>query len=508
MSKLRVRFAPSPTGPLHIGGLRTALFNYLLAKKHGGSFILRIEDTDQKRYVAKAEEYIKESLAWAGLALNEGPAEGGDFGPYRQSERAHFYHEYTSTLIKEGWAYKAYDTAEELEAKRQEAKTTGNKGWQYDAYTRMDMRNDLTLSDAEKKDLPFVVRFKMPANEEIVFNDLIRGEVKFNSSLLDDKVLYKADGLPTYHMANVIDDHLMKISHVIRGEEWLSSTPLHVMLNKAFGWEEEMPTFAHLPLILKPNGKGKLSKRDGAKFGFPVYPLEWKDENGEVSHGYREAGFIPEALNNFLAMLGWNPGIEQEVFSMDELIESFSLKRVGKAGARFDYEKAKWFNQQHLLSSNDSDLVEELKALMKTRGHEIDDFTAAHVVQLYKPRVTFSKEIPEAANYIFSDVAEYDEKMIRKKWKADQAGTFTDLKNLLNEVSDFSGTNLDSVVKNFLEERSLGFGQVLPILRLAICGTTNGPSIFEIMELVGRERTTKRLDQAINKFSDYLVTTK
>ncbi|MBX2845725.1 MAG: glutamate--tRNA ligase, partial [Saprospiraceae bacterium] len=389
MSTVRVRFAPSPTGPLHIGGVRTALYNYLFAKKHNGTFILRVEDTDQTRYVPGAEDYIKQSLNWAGLELDEGPDQGGEFGPYRQSERKALYAEYTNTLIDNGWAYRAFDTPEELDAKREAAKAAGNHSWQYDSTTRLEMKNSLTLSKEEEATFlaagtPFAVRFKIPKDETVEFVDEIRGKVSFQTNVLDDKVLYKADGMPTYHMANVIDDHHMAISHVIRGEEWLPSTPLHVLLYKAFGWEH--PAFAHLPLILKPQGQGKLSKRDGAKFGFPVFPLVWQD--GEESWaGYRETGFYPDGFNNMLAFLGWNPGTDQEIFSLEELIEAFDLEKVSKSGARFDYDKAKWFNQQHLIQKDDEAIAIDAHPYFAEAGMELSAETIFKVVQLYKERV-------------------------------------------------------------------------------------------------------------------------
>jgi len=505
MTKVRVRFAPSPTGPLHIGGVRTALYNYLFAKRNGGSFILRVEDTDQARYVEGAEKYIKDALKWSGLTLNEGPDEGGEYGPYRQSERKDLYAKYTNTLIEKGWAYRSFDSPDDLDKKREAAKADGNHSWQYDAKSRGEMKNSLTLNEDEENALidqgvPFAVRFKIPANQVVEFNDAIRGRVSFQTNVLDDKVLFKADGMPTYHMANVIDDHHMAISHVIRGEEWLPSTPLHVLLYKAFDWEA--PIFAHLPLILKPEGQGKLSKRDGAKFGFPVFPLKWVDpDSNEEWAGYKETGFYPEGFNNMLAFLGWNPGTEQEIFSLVELMESFSLEKVSKSGARFDYEKAKWFNQQHLIQKDDEAIAIDAKPFFDKAGINADAETIFQVCVLYKERVQFLHEIPEKAAYIFGPVKDWDEKMIRKKWKPENREAIKTLNTTLLEIPEFNSKTIEASVKQFMEATGLGFGQVLPVLRLAICGTMKGPSIFDVMEMVGKQTVNERLTAAINNWN-------
>ena len=504
---IRVRFAPSPTGPLHIGGVRTALYNYLFAKKNQGTFILRIEDTDQNRYVEGAEEYIMQALEWAGMTIDEGVQQGGDFGPYRQSERGEIYKKYANTLIENGWAYKAYDTPEELQSKRDEI-----ENWQYDATTRDTMRNSLTISEEEQKDLeskntPFVVRFKIPTNQTVEFTDEIRGKVSVETSVLDDKVLFKADGFPTYHMANVIDDHLMEISHVIRGEEWLPSTPLHVLLYKAFGWEA--PNFAHLPLILKPEGQGKLSKRDGAKFGFPVFPLNWNDkENQEEWTGYKETGFLPVAFTNFLAFLGWNPGTEQELFSLEELANSFELERVSKAGARFDYDKAKWFNQQHISKQSNEELAQLAKPYFAESGIYINNEQLNDVIELFKERITLVNELPASSAYLFAPVSEYDEKMIRKKWKPEWSEQFENLTKKLSELNNWTAESIETCVKEFMNESGLGFGQVLPTLRLAICGTMQGPSIFHVMALIQQDEVVNRISQALPMFTELKNETK
>ncbi len=504
---VRLRFAPSPTGPLHIGGVRTALYNYLLAKKHNGSFILRIEDTDQNRYVEGAEQYIQDALSWCGLTLDEGPSQGGDYGPYRQSERGEFYKKYIDHLLQSGWAYKAYDTPEELNQKREQAEKDGHKNWQYDASTRGEMKNSISLSESEVNDLEahntaYVIRFKMPKQETVQFVDLIRGKVEFTTDVLDDKVLYKADGYPTYHMANVIDDHEMKISHVIRGEEWLSSTPLHVLLYKALGWENEQPKFAHLPLILKPQGQGKLSKRDGAKFGFPVFPLSWTDpETKELWEGYKETGFIPDGFDNFLAFLGWNPGTDQEYFSIDELASVFSTDRISKSGARFDYDKAKWFNQQHIIHSTAEELFPLVKPKFDQQNYKTSDDRLLQIIDLYKERVELINEFPTQSYYLFDEVREYDEKSIRKKWKPDNSEHFLELAAEFSSQPTWDEDSIEQTVKLFMEKTGFGFGQVLPTLRLAICGTMKGPSIYSVMELLGQEESAGRLTKAIPYFT-------
>ncbi len=506
-NNVRVRFAPSPTGPLHIGGVRTALYNFLFARKHGGSFILRIEDTDQKRYVPGAEEYIKESLEWTGLSVDEGPDTGGPFGPYRQSERKSIYKKYSDQLLESGNAYIAFDTPEELEEMRERMRKEGNPSPQYNAITRQYMKNSLTLPRAEvEKRLEageaHVIRLKMPRNEEIKVNDLVRGWVSFQSNQLDDKVLVKADGLPTYHLANVVDDHLMKISHVIRGEEWLPSTPLHVLLYKYLGWEESMPAFAHLPLILRPDGKGKLSKRDGDRLGIPVYPLTWKDpKSGEVSEGFREKGFFPEAFVNMLAFLGWNPGSDQEIFTMDELIKAFSIERIGKAGARFDIEKAKWFNQQFIKRSDDRKLAEMLKPYLHKWGVKVDDDYLIKVCSLMKERATFIPDIYEEGKYFFGPVESYDEKVIAKKWNDTVRPFFSELREQLSKLENFDKESIESTVKNLMEEKGLKFGQVLPVFRVMLCGTVAGPPIFDVAALLGKEEVLQRMDHFMKRYT-------
>ena len=503
---MRVRFAPSPTGPLHIGGVRTALYNHLLAKKNEGVMILRIEDTDQNRYVEGAETYIKEALTWTGIQIDEGPDQGGEYGPYRQSERGEIYNKYLHTLIENGWAYKAYDSPSELDLKRQQSAEQGNHNWQYDITTRGEMKNSLTLTQSEMDALedngiPFVVRFKIPEGETVTFHDEIRGEVNYDTNQLDDKVLFKADGFPTYHMANVIDDHLMQITHVIRGEEWLPSTPLHVLLYRAFGWEDEMPSFAHLPLILKPEGQGKLSKRDGAKLGFPVFPLTWVDEEKkETWTGYRETGFLPNAFQNLLAFLGWNPGNEQEIFSPKQLIESFSLDRVSKSGARFDYEKAKWFNQQHLKLKPNRELAELVKPYFEEHKFEVTTDEVEEIVRLFKERIEFLSELPETSYYLFEPIREFDEKMVQKKYKAAHFDQFIILAQELMFINNWDATSIEETVKGFMKKEELGFGQVLPILRLSICGTMQGPSIFDVMAFLEQKVVVQRLKTGVERF--------
>jgi len=501
---VRVRFAPSPTGPLHIGGVRTALYNYLFARKYRGTMILRIEDTDRNRFVPGAEEYIIESLKWCGIQLDEGVEEGGPAGPYRQSERRDIYREHVMKLVETGWAYYAFDTPEELEDKRQEAAAAGKDIFQYDIHTRMDMCNSLTL---EKKEVDrrlqsgdsFVIRFKMPENEEIRFSDLIRGEIRVLSDTLDDKVLFKSDGMPTYHLANVVDDHLMYISHVIRGEEWLPSLPLHVMLYRAFGWNP--PRFAHLPLLLKPTGKGKLSKRDGDKMGFPVFPLEWKGPNGETAPGYRESGYYPEAFVNMLALLGWNPGGEKELLSMDEMIGRFSLERVGKAGARFDPGKARWFNHQYLIRKDPETLAREFRPLLDEKGVQTRFDRLVRIVVMVKDRVDFVHELWRETWFFFLPPQEYDEKMVKKRWKPETPGILTRLGESLAKTEPFRAAELEATVKNFLEMEHLGIGQVMNPLRLALVGAMAGPGLFELCEILGRGEVMKRIERACRTIS-------
>lgn len=495
MSKVRVRYAPSPTGPQHVGGVRTALYNYLFAKKLGGDVILRIEDTDQGRYVEGAEDYIVKSVKWCGFDFDEGVHKGGDYGPYRQSDRKDIYKKYADQLISEGKAYYAFDSADELNAKRLEAEE--NKlNFKYDFSTRSSMRNSLTLSSSEVEELfknntPFTVRFKMDADEVIVVEDLVRGSVSFNSSQLDDKIIFKSDGMPTYHLANIVDDHLMEISHVIRGEEWLPSAPLHVALYKAFGWDT--PLFAHLPLLLKPTGKGKLSKRDGDKGGFPVFPLEWTDpETGEKSMGYKEEGYYPDAFLNIMAFLGWNPGTEQELFSLEELVQAFDIKKVVKSGAKFDPDKAKWYNQQYLWKRADEDLAEDLGADLAKRGVSASiDLTK--VVELMKERVSFIKDIYPSAKYFFESPEDFDAKTVKKKWKEQSAQIVADLTTIFESVNDFNAADLEVAFKQYLEEKELGFGIAMIALRLCITGVGGGPSLFDIAAVLGKSATIKRL---------------
>ncbi len=498
--KVRVRFAPSPTGPLHIGGVRTALYNYLFAKKHGGDFVLRIEDTDSQRFVPGAEEYIIEALTWLGLKFDEGTHVGGAYAPYRQSDRKEVYRKYVDVLLDEGAAYIAFDTPEELELKR-----AAVANFQYDASTRGEMRNSLTLSSEEVQALidggnQYVVRFKIEANQEVLVNDIIRGEVKYNSSVLDDKVLFKsADNLPTYHLANIVDDHLMEITHVIRGEEWLPSAPLHVLLYKAFGWEATMPQFAHLPLLLKPEGNGKLSKRDGDRLGFPVFPLEWKDpKTGEISSGYRESGYLPESVINFLALLGWNPGNDQEIMSMDELVQLFSLEKCSKSGAKFDYEKGKWFNHQYIQLRPNAEIaniyypiLEEKKGVDVTLGY------VETVVGLVKERVSFVKELWDQSFFFFVAPVSYDEKVVKKRWKEDSPAQMAELIDILKDIDDFSAHSQEEIVKAWIESKGYHLGNIMNAFRLAVVGESKGPHMFDITAAIGKDETIVRLQKAI-----------
>ena len=504
MSEVRVRFAPSPTGPLHIGGVRTALYNYLFAKKHQGKIILRIEDTDQSRFVKGAENYIIESLNWCGIKFDESIINKGDYGPYRQSDRKEIYREYAEKLIEEGNAYYAFDTSEELDEMRSRMKKAGVPSPQYNSITRSSMKNSISLSEDEVKnrlnnDEKYVIRIKMPRNEEVKIHDVIRGWVVVNTNNMDDKVVFKSDGMPTYHLANVVDDYLMKISHVIRGEEWLPSAPLHVLLYKFLGWGKEMPKFAHLPLILKPDGNGKLSKRDGDRLGFPVFPIKWTNpDNGDVSLGYKEQGYITEAFINMLSFLGWNPGTTQEIFSMNELIQSFSLDRVGKAGAKFDFDKTKWFNQQYLRAKNKEDLANELQIILKENNIKMDDKFVASVCNQLKERATFVKDMWLEGAYYFSAPTTYDEKTIRKKWKEDTPRFLSELKIRLEKISDFSSINIEIEFKKYLEDNDLGMGRLLPAFRLALTGLGMGPSLFDIASLLGKTETLMRMEVALN----------
>lgn len=498
--KVRVRFAPSPTGALHIGGVRTALYNYLFARQHGGEFIFRIEDTDSNRFVPGAEEYIINSFAWLGITFDEGVSYGGNHGPYRQSERRAIYKEYVNQLLEGGKAYIAFDTPEELEAKRAEI-----ANFQYDASTRMSMRNSLSLPKEEVDALiaagnQYVVRFKIEPNEEVHIQDIIRKEVVVNSSVLDDKVLYKsADELPTYHLANIVDDHLMEVSHVIRGEEWLPSAPLHVLLYRAFGWEDTMPAFAHLPLLLKPDGNGKLSKRDGDRLGFPVFPLEWKDpKTGEISSGYREAGYLPEAVINFLALLGWNPGNNQEIMSMDELVQLFDLAHCSKSGAKFDYEKGKWFNHEYIMKRSNADLATLCMPIVAANGVEATLEQVEAVVALTKERINILPEFWGHANFFFVAPTSYDEKSVKKRWKADSSERMSELAQLLEEMENFSSPHhQEEVLKGWIAQNEYHLGNVMNAFRLAIVGESKGPHMFDITAILGKEESVKRLRYAV-----------
>ena len=497
--RVRVRFAPSPTGPLHIGGVRTALYNYLFAKQHGGDLVFRIEDTDSHRFVPGAEEYILESFKWLGIKFDEGVSFGGDKGPYRQSERREIYKKYVKILLDSGKAYIAFDKPEELEAKR---KAIPN--FQYDASTRMTMRNSLTMPADEVNQLmeqgeQYVVRFKIEPGEEVHVHDLIRGEVVIKSDILDDKVLYKsADELPTYHLANIVDDHLMEITHVIRGEEWLPSAPLHVLLYRAFGWESTMPQFAHLPLLLKPEGKGKLSKRDGDRLGFPVFPLEWHDpKTGEVSSGYRESGYFPEAVVNFLALLGWNPGTEQEIFSLDELVKAFDITKCSKSGAKFDYKKGIWFNHEYILRKSDDEIARLFAPIVANNGVETTLDRVRQVVHMMKDRVDFVKELWPLCSFFFIAPTSYDEKTVRKRWKEYSAKQMTELAQVLADIDDFSLENQEKVVMKWVEDKGYKLGDVMNAFRLALVGIGKGPGMFDISAFLGKDETLTRLHKAI-----------
>jgi glutamyl-tRNA synthetase len=493
---VRVRFAPSPTGPLHIGGVRTALFNYLFAKKHGGTFYLRIEDTDQTRFVPRAEAYIFEALEWLGIAPEETVGKNEKFGPYRQSERKAMYQQYADQLINSGWAYYAFDTAESLDAMRKEAEANG-KTFIYNHSVREQLDNSLTVSREKVAERiaaveHYVIRFKTPVNEILELKDIIRGDIKFDTNLLDDKVLFKSDGMPTYHLANIVDDHLMETSHVIRGEEWLPSMPLHVLLYKAFGWIA--PEFAHLPLILKPIGNGKLSKRDGDKMGFPVFPLEWKTEEG-TSSGYRENGFFPEAVINFLALLGWNDGTEQEIFSLEELVEKFDLNRIHKAGAKFDPEKNKWFNHQYLIGKSDKELAISFSEELEKRGVSTS-IDLERVVSLIKERAHFVNEFWDLADYFFEAPISYDEKAA-KNWKEETPVLMQQVISELEKIEDFTSANIETLLKEWMTTNEIGMGKVMQPLRLSLVGALKGPHLFDIIEIIGKAETVKRIEKAI-----------
>ena len=497
--RVRVRFAPSPTGPLHIGGVRTALFNYLFARQHGGDFVFRIEDTDSHRFVPGAEEYIIESFKWLGIKFDEGVSFGGDHGPYRQSERRDIYKKYVDQLLADGKAYYAFDTPEELDAKRAEI-----QNFQYDARTRMQMRNSLSLPEAEWRQMiadgeQYVVRFLITPGIEVHVNDMIRGDVVIKSDILDDKVLYKsADELPTYHLANIVDDHLMEISHVIRGEEWLPSAPLHVLLYRAFGWEDTMPRFAHLPLLLKPEGKGKLSKRDGDRLGFPVFPLEWHDpKTGEVSSGYRESGYFPEAVVNFLALLGWNPGTEQELFSLEELVEAFDISKCSKSGAKFDYQKGIWFNHEYILRKSNEEIADLFAPIVANNGVDEPMERIRTVVSLMKDRVSFVRELWDLCSFFFLPPTEYDEKTVRKRWKEYSAQQMTELAEVLEGIDDFSIEGQEPVVMKWVEDKGCKLGDIMNAFRLALVGIGKGPGMFDISAFLGKEETLRRLRRAV-----------
>ncbi len=497
--RVRVRFAPSPTGPLHIGGVRTALFNYLFARQHGGDFVFRIEDTDSHRFVPGAEEYIIESFKWLGIKFDEGVSFGGDHGPYRQSERRDIYKKYVDQLLADGKAYYAFDTPEELDAKRAEI-----QNFQYDARTRMQMRNSLSLPEAEWRQMiadgeQYVVRFLITPGIEVHVNDMIRGDVVIKSDILDDKVLYKsADELPTYHLANIVDDHLMEISHVIRGEEWLPSAPLHVLLYRAFGWEDTMPRFAHLPLLLKPEGKGKLSKRDGDRLGFPVFPLEWHDpKTGEVSSGYRESGYFPEAVVNFLALLGWNPGTEQELFSLEELVEVFDISKCSKSGAKFDYQKGIWFNHEYILRKSNEEIADLFAPIVANNGVDESMERIRTVVSLMKDRVSFVRELWDLCSFFFLPPTEYDEKTVRKRWKEYSAQQMTELAEVLEGIDDFSVEGQEPVVMKWVEDKGYKLGDIMNAFRLALVGIGKGPGMFDISAFLGKEETLRRLRRAV-----------
>lgn len=499
---VRVRFAPSPTGPLHIGGVRTALFNYLFAKKNNGKLILRIEDTDQKRFVEGAENYIIESLKWLGIDFDESVEKGGRYAPYKQSERRDIYEKYIKKLIESGKAYYAFDTAEELDKMRTKLEEQKSSVRHYNFVTRTEMKNSFTLSQDKVNEIlssgaPFVVRFNVPIDREIILTDIIRGEIKVNTSTLDDKVLFKSDGLPTYHLANIVDDYLMEITHVIRGEEWLPSMPLHILLYEAFGWEP--PKFAHLPLILKPTGKGKLSKRDGDKLGFPVFPIDWNDPNGEKSAGYREWGYLPQAVNNMLAFLGWNPGCEQEIFSIAELVEKFDLTKVQKAGAKFDPEKTKWFNQQHLKLLTNEKLSKIFVEDLKSRNIDTNIEFVEKVVELVRDRAVFASDLWELSSYFFVAPEEYNQKALKKNWKEGTPEIVANVLELLKKTDDFSSQNIEDVVKKWIEEKELGFGKVLNPIRLLLVGATSGPHLFDIIELLGKDEVESRIKNGIEK---------
>ena len=505
--EVRVRFAPSPTGGLHIGGVRTALYNYLFAKKMGGKMVLRIEDTDRNRFVPGAEEYIEEALAWCGIIPDENPIVGGPFGPYRQSQRLNQYKQYSDQLLADGKAYLAFDTSEELDAMRERLKAEKNPVQQYAIETRMGMRNSLTLDEAEVSRLladntPYVVRLKVPADEQIILNDIVRGEVTVQSNTIDDKILLKSDGFPTYHLANVVDDHLMEITHVIRGEEWLPSAPLHSLLYRFLGWTDTMPQFAHLPLLLKPEGTGKLSKRDADKHGFPIFPLDWPDpKSGEIAVGFREGGYLPDALVNFLALLGWNPGTDQELFTMSDLIDTFELERIGKSGAKFDIEKAKWYNEHYLREMPIAALAEILIEDATKSGIECSLKKAQQVTALMIDRITFPQDLWNHSTYFFVSPNTYDEKFARKKWTQEGVDVLKAFSNTLDSLNLEDGEQVKSKLYEAAEAQGVGFGKVMPALRLALTGSGGGPDLFDTINIIGKEETKVRILHAIENLT-------
>jgi len=503
-SNVRVRFAPSPTGPLHIGGLRTALYNYLFAKKHGGTFVLRIEDTDQTRYVANAEQYIIDSLEWCNIPFDEGPGKIGNLGPYRQSERKEHYKKHADALIESGNAYYAFDSSDQLNEHRKQHEQEG-KTFIYNWHNRENLNNSVSLSKEETMAKigageNYVIRFKSPQDETLVLEDEIRGTIKIDTNTLDDKILFKSDGMPTYHLANIVDDHLMEISHVIRGEEWLPSMPLHVLLYRAFGWEA--PKFAHLPLILKPVGKGKLSKRDGDKLGFPVFPLEYtNEETGDVSRGYKEDGYFSDAFINMLSLLGWNPGTEQEIFSLDELIEAFDLSRVSKSGAKFNPDKTNWFNQQYLQQKSNSELAELYLDILNGKKIDTDITYVEKVVSLIKKRAVFVKDFWKLSDYFFETPVKYDEKASKKQLKEDTSEILSEVSSVIESVDDFSSLTIETKVKEWITSKEISFGKVMQPLRLSLVGAMKGPHIFDIIEMIGKEETLHRIKKIITELS-------
>jgi glutamyl-tRNA synthetase len=503
MKDVRVRFAPSPTGGLHIGGIRTALYNFLLARQNNGTMILRIEDTDQGRFVPGAEEYIIEALSWAGIKIDEGQGVGGPYAPYRQSERKELYQKYAQQLIDHGFAYYAFDTEPELEAMRDKLKAAGSDSQQYGITTRMQMRNSLTLPEKEVESMlrtgtPYVIRFKVPADEQVLVSDLIRGEVIVDSAQIDDKVLMKSDGMPTYHLANVVDDFLMKISHVIRGEEWLPSAPLHVLLYKFFGWQDEMPKFAHLPLLLKPDGNGKLSKRDADKMGFPIFPLNWTDpKTGEISKGYKESGYLPEALINFLAFLGWNPGTTQELFSMEELIKAFTIERIGKSGTKFDIHKAQWFNQQYLRAKSDEDLAKFLLHSLASEQINCSKEKAMKICSIIKERVTFPQDFWLQGKFFFQAPTSFDENVVAKKWNDDAVKVLRAFSDAVRQLDEFSSIIAKTTLEKVASNLSIGTGKILQALRVSITGGSSGPDLMMTMEIIGKQEVCRRIDYAL-----------